>query len=1041
MANRSLLPWESGATAGSFGQAVFRPSEREQLAKTLSVEQILNTTVFVEDNELKRKHRWRYIRNFYGVTRHEKYKYADMETALWSHQGTKVTAHHFVAAMMAEYDFEASMYYDQHLSNLYLSFEGGKYDSADWRDILSYLMVMRHFRTLKEAPLDLFMRIFDLYTLGARGNHKKETYVMQNCSEHLKRIFLIPCISDAEVGGVESSLVDLCHLLAAEKHTIQHRAFKSLLQADFAPLLASWAALSWTRIPTELRLIAYDDAQLRAKDNAEAILFRHKIAQAVRFYHKTILRRVYREWKLEMLRESGVRVFLLRVLYRRRHRFFKWWDRLTVNLRNKRRGRYLADVMGNYSLKARAFARIKLFIFTSARLARYVGSFDKSGRAQKMGGFHLREYGRRSKLRKAYHTWWNKCVDVLNLEMAVDHERRAVLRKHLLPWFRWSHEVVVARRAEEVTRENEVRFRRMMDEADETALELVRLEGARVERARAAEEERVRAERAEALRAAVERAGKQRAEDRLLLLAVQKEERERRGRKALKKLKKGFRDEWKGKTGAMLMRAKNRISAYIENKENRMAIDMKFDALKRDFFQPPTPENAAREGILSSLKNITFLYIQAKLRAELIDLHDLLPKFDLGHKGYLTYSEFKALVTSIGADVDPAKMSAMIRGVDKDGDKCIDMKELETSMGETDIMGTKGSVWRWYIDPSESVMTYHNFVTGERIFDYQMRDEKLREIAIENMYGEADHQAIQEVNETKRSEWELLIKNMMARRLQYMYRSRQARKWREKKMWKLTNTLMRKKHVVQMRCVRFLESTWVGWRSREAFKRQLNYSFEKVWDLHSGRLFWFNVVTGGSSWDRPRPLSRYHDVDAPSDWVSNPVVASQGDRAAGRRIYRGADLLAWAHDGVRVQSGEDYVLTYWHMAAKKGIPRKPDGLPLCCTCQRNIGVHFCKGCTADYCLPCHRGTHGNPFGFHQHAKATKDQYSDPDFLQALQWHQHHFVLSRAKKCEMCKAKNKSAAFRCDDCGKDMCRECSRRIHEHKDSYAHTYYNI
>jgi hypothetical protein len=32
-------------------------------------------------------------------------------------------------------------------------------------------------------------------------------------------------------------------------------------------------------------------------------------------------------------------------------------------------------------------------------------------------------------------------------------------------------------------------------------------------------------------------------------------------------------------------------------------------------------------------------------------------------------------------------------------------------------------------------MTYHNFVTGERIFDYQMKDKKLREICIDNMYG------------------------------------------------------------------------------------------------------------------------------------------------------------------------------------------------------------------------------------------------------------------------------------------------------------------
>jgi hypothetical protein len=53
------------------------------------------------------------------------------------------------------------------------------------------------------------------------------------------------------------------------------------------------------------------------------------------------------------------------------------------------------------------------------------------------------------------------------------------------------------------------------------------------------------------------------------------------------------------------------------------------------------------------------------------------------------------------------------------------------------------------------------------------------------------------------------------------------------------------------------------------------------------------------------------------------------------------------------------------------------GLPLCCTCLRNIGVHFCKTCTADYCLPCHRATHSSPFGFHQRAKATKEQYSNP----------------------------------------------------------------
>jgi hypothetical protein len=59
--------------------------------------------------------------------------------------------------------------------------------------------------------------------------------------------------------------------------------------------------------------------------------------------------------------------------------------------------------MGNYSLKARCFARIKLFIYNAERVHRIVGNFDRKGRLQKLGGFHLREYSRKSRLRKYYH--------------------------------------------------------------------------------------------------------------------------------------------------------------------------------------------------------------------------------------------------------------------------------------------------------------------------------------------------------------------------------------------------------------------------------------------------------------------------------------------------------------------------------------------------------------------------------------------------------------------------------------------------------------
>ena len=74
-------------------------------------------------------------------------------------------------------------------------------------------------------------------------------------------------------------------------------------------------------------------------------------------------------------------------------------------MRIKRRKRYLAEIIGNYALKARCFARIKLFIYNTERVHRIVGSFDRKGRLEKLGGFHLREYSRKSRLRKYYHRY------------------------------------------------------------------------------------------------------------------------------------------------------------------------------------------------------------------------------------------------------------------------------------------------------------------------------------------------------------------------------------------------------------------------------------------------------------------------------------------------------------------------------------------------------------------------------------------------------------------------------------------------------------
>ena len=45
-------------------------------------------------------------------------------------------------------------------------------------------------------------------------------------------------------------------------------------------------------------------------------------------------------------------------------------------------------------------------------------------------------------------------------------------------------------------------------------------------------------------------------------------------------------------------------------------------------------------------------------------------------------------------------------------------------------MGVEGSPWKMFVDPVEACMCYYNFDTHEKIYDYKMKDKKLKAINI-----------------------------------------------------------------------------------------------------------------------------------------------------------------------------------------------------------------------------------------------------------------------------------------------------------------------
>jgi hypothetical protein len=82
---------------------------------------------------------------------------------------------------------------------------------------------------------------------------------------------------------------------------------------------------------------------------------------------------------------------------------FLFWVKFAKRKVMRRRRRILASVIGTYNIKARIFARIKLFNQTIRKVEKIVGTLAKKRRAYELAGCHLREYYRLHALRSFYH--------------------------------------------------------------------------------------------------------------------------------------------------------------------------------------------------------------------------------------------------------------------------------------------------------------------------------------------------------------------------------------------------------------------------------------------------------------------------------------------------------------------------------------------------------------------------------------------------------------------------------------------------------------
>mmetsp|Transcript_14713 Transcript_14713/g.21879 ORF Transcript_14713/g.21879 Transcript_14713/m.21879 type:complete len:247 (+) Transcript_14713:206-946(+) len=204
--------------------------------------------------------------------------------------------------------------------------------------------------------------------------------------------------------------------------------------------------------------------------------------------------------------------------------------------------------------------------------------------------------------------------------------------------------------------------------------------------------------------------------------------------------------------------------------------------------------------------------------------------------------------------------------------------------------------------------------------------------------------------------------------------------------WKIESKFKKKRTNIHKNCVKFLETYFVGYKSRELPSSS--------WCLYSIRCTTMRVrrYFGSTITPRQPPGRRNGDVSEPSAWI--PVDAVTNPQAPEEQM-----LVS---------------IRYYHVPS--------DGLPLCKHCYRQLAQHFCTVCAVDYCVNCHRLTHASPFGVRQKANATQKELANADCTIRVTAGSHH-------------------SRHCKSCAKDLCRPCSRRLHGTDNKLKHDFSHV
>jgi hypothetical protein len=149
-------------------------------------------------------------------------------------------------------------------------------------------------------------------------------------------------------------------------------------------------------------------------------------------YKDRLVRRCFEEFALYVRKTLRLRRFLRMKAQRKERDFLLFWRDDSIKTVQRRRRRILAEVMGNYCVMGRCFAKIRLFNYLHRKIKAATKASRGGDKHQKrvlLGGTHMRNYFRLAALKAFFHRWWNRVAAEINWEVAVTHDWERLMGK------------------------------------------------------------------------------------------------------------------------------------------------------------------------------------------------------------------------------------------------------------------------------------------------------------------------------------------------------------------------------------------------------------------------------------------------------------------------------------------------------------------------------------------------------------------------------------------------------------------------------------